>query len=387
MEKIILNFYDEKEEIDIPSSLDLLKKIISGQFLFSESDVDEIIIEYIKDLKKIQIHNEEDFKLFLKEGINELFLDISEESKLYKDNLNAIVNNIESESEDEDKIEKEKKDKTEYEKKLEEELIDLMKEKKNLIEKSDRELKEGKEKLSELSKKIQELKNEYNNIENDINKKYKKNCEEIIKKEQRINEIKTLLKIPIKKGNKMNQFIKIKKELKKEKHQLKKEEKIQKKLLKESKEKEREKKKKEKKEKEKKEKKKEKAKGKKNSEKEELNPEKNDYLNDIIDNFNDKRSDIVENPINIIPIGLELLSNILINNNDNYQKNNYNNDNYSKNNENKNNNINPLYCVGCGNLIKGENFRCNICEEFSICKNCNEIYGKNHEHDLIKYDN
>ncbi len=120
MEKIIVNFFEEKEEIDIPSNLKLLKKIISEEFLFSESDVDEIIIEYIKDLKRIQIHNEEDFKIFLKEGINELFLNISEKSKLYKDNLNEIVNNIENKSEikNEDKIENEKKTKLNMKKHL-----------------------------------------------------------------------------------------------------------------------------------------------------------------------------------------------------------------------------------------------------------------------------
>ena len=74
-----------------------------------------------------------------------------------------------------------------------------------------------------------------------------------------------------------------------------------------------------------------------------------------------------------------------MNNTDNYSKN--NNDNNKNNNINKKNNINPLYCNGCGNLIKGENFRCSICEEFILCKNCYEIYGKNHGHDLIKYDN
>ena len=225
MERIILNFYDEKEEIDIPLNLKLLKKIISEQFLFSESDVNEILIQYIKDLKKIQIQNEDDFKIFLKEGISELFLSISEKSKLYKDNLNEISKNSENKSEsqseddDEDIKENEKEDIIEYKKKLEEELTELIKEKKILIEKSNNELNEGKNKLIDLSNTIQKLQNQYNDMEKNINKKYKENCEEIIKKEKRINEIKTQLKIPIENNFKMNKFIKLKKEMKKQKQQ------------------------------------------------------------------------------------------------------------------------------------------------------------------------
>ena len=80
-----------------------------------------------------------------------------------------------------------------------------------------------------------------------INKKYKKNCEEIIKKEKRIKEIKSQLKIPIQNDYQKIQFLILKNEMKKQKQQLKRKEKKEK----EKKEKEKEKKEKEKEKKEK----------------------------------------------------------------------------------------------------------------------------------------
>ena len=92
MEKLILNFYGETITINVPANLETLRKITSEQFLFFPSDVAEIIIGYKKDLNSIIIKTEEDYRNFLKEKINQINLDISEESRIYKQNYNKIEN-------------------------------------------------------------------------------------------------------------------------------------------------------------------------------------------------------------------------------------------------------------------------------------------------------
>ena len=123
-------------------------------------------------------------------------------------------------------------------------------------------------------------------MEKNINKKYKENCEEIIKKEKRINEIKTQLKIPIENNFKMNKFIKLKKEMKKKKQQLKKKAKLEKQLLKEFK---------------------------KQHQKKEKKIKKENEVN--IKNLTKNTSNIIENPIDLNNKKLEILSNVLIDEN------------------------------------------------------------------------
>ena len=50
MKKISLNFFGEKAEINVPTSLESLRNAISEQFLFSPQDAAEVMIGYIKDL-------------------------------------------------------------------------------------------------------------------------------------------------------------------------------------------------------------------------------------------------------------------------------------------------------------------------------------------------
>ena len=50
MKKISLNFFGEKAEINVPTSLESLRKAISDQFLFSPRDTAELMIYYVKDL-------------------------------------------------------------------------------------------------------------------------------------------------------------------------------------------------------------------------------------------------------------------------------------------------------------------------------------------------
>ena len=138
MEKLILNFYGETITINVPANLETLRKIISEQFLFFPSDVAEIIIGYKKDLNSIIIKTEEDFRNFLKEKINQINLDISQESRIYKQNYNKIEN----------------------EKTLKEELENLIKEKQEIYQKGNLELIEGKKIIKEIKIKIKELKEE-----------------------------------------------------------------------------------------------------------------------------------------------------------------------------------------------------------------------------------
>ena len=90
MSLIILNFFGEKEKIKIPKDLKSLRIKIANAYLFSKQDADEIILSYTENGDKILIENEEDFQVFLKSKINEINLDISQESKIYQENLNKI---------------------------------------------------------------------------------------------------------------------------------------------------------------------------------------------------------------------------------------------------------------------------------------------------------
>ena len=82
-EKIILNFFEEEISVPIQKNLIAIREIISSKYLFSPEDAKEIILYYIKENKKIIIQKEEDYTSFLQEKLKKIFLDISQESKLY----------------------------------------------------------------------------------------------------------------------------------------------------------------------------------------------------------------------------------------------------------------------------------------------------------------
>ena len=85
MKSLILNFFGEKAEIMMPTSLESLKKSISEKFFFSPSEVADLVVFYSKDIAKIAVTTEEEFRQFIKGKINELFLDVNEGSKLFKE--------------------------------------------------------------------------------------------------------------------------------------------------------------------------------------------------------------------------------------------------------------------------------------------------------------
>ena len=76
MKNIILDFFGEQISIPISKDLPSIRLNISEKFLMTNSDANEIILYYQKENKKIFIENENDYKIFLKENINKIFLDI-----------------------------------------------------------------------------------------------------------------------------------------------------------------------------------------------------------------------------------------------------------------------------------------------------------------------
>ena len=90
MSKITLNFFGEIISVEKPKSLSSLRNDISRLFCFSSKDADEIILSYKDNGNKKIIANDEDLKTFLKSKNTMIDLDISQNSQIYKDNLNQL---------------------------------------------------------------------------------------------------------------------------------------------------------------------------------------------------------------------------------------------------------------------------------------------------------
>ena len=84
----------------MPTDLASLRQQISEKFMFSPSDAAEIIVSYAKDLGKKIIQTEQDFVTFISDKINKVDLDISQDSKLFQQNLKTL----EKESQDNKKL-------------------------------------------------------------------------------------------------------------------------------------------------------------------------------------------------------------------------------------------------------------------------------------------
>jgi hypothetical protein len=85
-----LNFFGEKISVEKPKSISALRSEISKLFFFSPQDAAEILLTYNENGDKIIIENDEDLKAFLNSKIAIIDLDISQSSKIYKDNLNQL---------------------------------------------------------------------------------------------------------------------------------------------------------------------------------------------------------------------------------------------------------------------------------------------------------
>ena len=164
MNKITLNFFGETLSISKPKSLLDLRSEISKLFCLSSDDASEILLTYMEKGEKKMISNDEDLKTFLKSNITLLDLDISQNSKIYKDNLSQLQ---------EEKL-KDKKTLEELIKKKEE--LTKLKETKFIQEK--KELKEIENKMRELLKRQCEIrKKKYESarqIDRDISENDKK---------------------------------------------------------------------------------------------------------------------------------------------------------------------------------------------------------------------
>lgn len=221
MNKLILNFFGEEVTVETPKTLENLKQEISNKFLFSPSDVAELLVSYIKDLKKTFIKTEQDFLDFIKRNVYKVDLDISPDSQLFKKSILKL----------QEETEQNKKDLEELIKKKEE----LNKKKIELCDERAKVIKELGETIKEINRKrcklIRETNKDKEKITGEINETNKKivelqnklglpNTTEEIKKpvsaKVKTNQKKPLVKKIVKKNvNKKKEYKK--KTIKKEK--------------------------------------------------------------------------------------------------------------------------------------------------------------------------
>jgi hypothetical protein len=184
MNKIQINFYDEIVSTVCPANFETLKNVISRKFSLEKQDVEELIIFYLNDSDRITISNNEDLKKALssKEKGEQftVFLEVSEKSRLYKNE--AVVDDI--------KVEEvsEKKDSVEEKPELRKEIEAKETELRDLLEKAKREKDEEKAKRAE-EEKAKELEKI---VVESVNKQLEALKEELIK--NTIKEAATKLK-------------------------------------------------------------------------------------------------------------------------------------------------------------------------------------------------
>ena len=90
MSKITLNFFGEIVSVEKPKNLASLRNDIARLFFFSPQDAAEILLTYNDNGDKLIISNDEDLKAFLETDNSMIDLDICQNSKIYKENLNQL---------------------------------------------------------------------------------------------------------------------------------------------------------------------------------------------------------------------------------------------------------------------------------------------------------
>ena len=94
MSKLSLYFMDEEALIDFPKNFQSLKKQISLFFKITENNINSLNICYNNsDSSILSIKNEQDFDIFLKKNITNLYLDISQNFDTYEQYLIAKEKN------------------------------------------------------------------------------------------------------------------------------------------------------------------------------------------------------------------------------------------------------------------------------------------------------
>ena len=168
MSKIVLNFFGEIISIERPKSLASLRNEIARLFCFSKQDADEILLTYVEDGDKLIIENENDLKAFLDSKVTVIDLDISQNSKIFKDNLNQIKEETLKDKEELEALKKKKEELNKLEetkfapereemKKIHEKIMELHKQKKEIKKKMFEGIRLIEKEKKELDKKIVEL--------------------------------------------------------------------------------------------------------------------------------------------------------------------------------------------------------------------------------------
>lgn len=176
MNKITLNFFGEIVSVEKPKSLAELRNQICDVFCFTPQDASEIVLTYNDNGDQTMISNENDFKTFLDSKVDMIDLNISQQSQIYKENLNQLQ---EENSKDKALLEELLKKKEEFKK---------MKETKFVSEK--KEIEEIKAKIMDLRKRKMELKNKICN-------EMKKIWHEKIENDKKIAELQKKLGLPV----------------------------------------------------------------------------------------------------------------------------------------------------------------------------------------------
>ena len=172
MIKITLNFFGETITVDKPKTLSSLRNEISQLFCLSSQDAAEIILRFKNNGEKQTISNDEELKTFLNSKSSMIDLEISQKSKLFKDNLNKLQEEKLNDNKILDELLKKKKElnnlkenkfisKRKEIKEIEAKIFDLFR-KKNEIRKKvfegmgqiEKEIKENETKIQELQKKL-----------------------------------------------------------------------------------------------------------------------------------------------------------------------------------------------------------------------------------------
>lgn len=334
MKKISLNFFGEKAEINVPTSLESLRKAISEQFLFSPRDTAELMIYYVKDLGHKIVQTEKDFAQFLKEKAKELNLDISETSHLYQEEMKGI-----------EKAESAR-----------EELERLKAEKKNILDECQKRMKEKRDQMKTIKASIQELRAQYAAINKELVTDFSNMIAQLKPKKERIVELEKQLGVqPVKEVKGQGKTLKSKikcfvNKLERKIYKITKKEnyKESKKIAKKQKKQE--------------------VKDQKKQEVPVIQPVQQNFGEKVLTNIRNIGDFIIDNGNKIKENITEKISN------------------FNKPAEQLNGPIhNRVICDGCGmNPIVGPRYKCAVCEDFDYCSKCEEQFSQKHQHPFIK---
>ena len=328
IKKIVLNFFDELTKVDIPKNLHELRSKISQAFLFTPKDAEEIILTYNSDKNTIPIENEEDYKKFLDSKIEKIDLEISQNSKIYQENLNQIVEEV---SEDKKKLES------------------LIQKNKEIEQLKESKFSEEKKQIKEISKQIESLVKKKMQICKNMIEKYKNLEKEKKENEKKIVELQKKLGMEItvfpKENYHKHHILKniFKKDFHPHHHHLRRHKKHEKKC----------------------------------NCNEKKSQENKPFIENALNEINDWTKYMKEKTNNVTKDLTEKLKAI-----NPLKKINIEN----KNDENLEIHYN-VKCDGCEmNPIKGNRYKCKNCINFDYCENCYLKNKENHKHEFVKLE-